>query len=255
MISSYLNSACINHTNNLLLNFTNKLSKSLNIDQKELLEIWNNDNEDFQLSMETIVKQTSSTSSSKKEKKQCEYVNKRGEAKRCTCNVSEKSKTGLYCWKHAKAQEKDKNEDKNEDKKEENSDKEDMKETDKKEEKKTKTKPKSPPKKNKDDAQNSNEENKDKFKFRLKFNKNLNIYYDEKSTFVFDKSSKKVYAKFVDNEVIKLNQEDIDFFKKYSMEYDLDLFAKLYPEESEPGEDENEEEQYEIEEQDAEADN
>jgi hypothetical protein len=235
MIANYINTACINYTHNLLLNFTNKLSKSLNVEQQSLLDIWNKDNSDLQVQVDNNLTKSSS-SVDKKVKKQCEYVNKRGEAKRCTGNVSEKSKTGLYCCRHAKVQE-------NEDKKEKETTT-DEKSDEKIEEKKTKPKPKSPPKKNKDDTQSKTDETKEKFKFRLKLNKNHNIYYDEKSSYVFDKQSKKIYAKFINDKVVALTQEDIDFFKKYSMEYDDELHSKLYPEQ-EPGEQENEQEESE----------
>lgn len=104
----------------------------------------------------------------------CEYIgNKNG---KCSLKVSVNSKTSRYCFKHLKQDENNKDENNNVN----------------------------------NQQAIKNENKKESLPFKVKYNRKEKLYIDEEYNFVFERSTKEITGKYVDNQIVQLNDEDID---------------------------------------------
>lgn len=238
--SDLLKVVCDKHISTLVFQFTSKISETTKVPQEELVETWNSLNPEYVVDIKEhnekeakeVKKKAGKSSKDKVEKAQCEYVLTRGNKNRCNNKVSDKSTTGKFCTRHLKMEESDDNEDSDKEKKE--TKKESKKDTKKsKENKEVKNDSKKKEVKEKKSSKPTTED-KQEFTFNPRHNKDLDVYVDKKSGFIFDKETKKIYGKVVDDEINKLSNEDIDFLKSNNIQYDIGLFDLRHIEEEGP---------------------
>lgn len=187
-----------------MLNFAKAVSEKHGVELDELLELWNESNEDTFKLTKTTVKVSKSKAKAKSkdgDEKICEaLVKKTGE--KCTFKVSSQSSSGKYCGRHLK-EEKDGD--------------------DTPKEKKTKSKTKAKTKKQKDeenDEENDEDEKEVEKKQPVKVcikRDSFGRLVDGSSGLVFN-SNKEVVGKALDDGSIgKLNEDDLKVCKKYGV--------------------------------------
>ena len=220
------------HTSTIVSEFITQVSNKTKISQKELLDLWNNISPDYNVTL-TVVNNTnntntdqqktnknnddSSSSSSSSNSGICKYCSTRGDKKQCTSKISDKSITKEYCARHAKIKEKDL--------------------INQPGETSPKVSPKSSPKtgnkKNltKESVSLKDEEKTDEEKIILypKINKKLNIYVDQKTNFIIDKKTKKIYALLQNDKINPLDADSLEIIQSNGMDFDSQLIYQLHP--------------------------
>lgn len=191
-----------------MLNFAKAVAEKHELELDELLEIWNDSNEDtFKLSSTTSKPKAKSKSKAKsKDKsdddKKCEAtVKKTGE--QCVFKVSDKSTTGKYCGRHLKEEEK-------------NGDEPKAKPKSKAKAKTKKQKSDDEDNENGDDENEEQDEVKEKTVISLKRD-SYGRLTDAKSGLVFNTNKEVIGKALDDGKIGKLSDEDLKVCKKYKV--------------------------------------
>lgn len=229
-LSAFFQEQLTKHVTQLVYTFTANLAAKLECPQKQLIDIWNDSSPGYSMDTENLqptnketpaicqyyfsrakkacdcqvsaksetgkycskhlkeeTKQPKSPTSATKE--QCQHVTKAGPnpGKRCIGSVASKSETGKYCSKHYKTMEKEPGESKSKD--------------------------------------STSEEA--TLTFCPRKNKELGVYIDEKSGYIFnDDQYKRIFAKLVKGKIVALSAKDMKFLDSNNYEYDNSLLQK-----------------------------
>jgi hypothetical protein len=245
----FLKAVCDKNLTGTLLAYTQALSERTSVPQQKMIDVWNEIVPDYLIKLGQAPKVSSPTVVSGKI---CAYFFPKAK-KGCTCEVSVRSKSGLWCSKHLKQDEKKNDE--------------------------TKTSSPTAPvveceyvptKGNNPNVKCTNvvssksksgkfcsrhmktgekteklvtkKESKDGGVIRLnpRYNKEFDVYVDSETNLVLDRDSKDIYAKLKDGKLIALDVADIELLDKNKYSYNKELFA-LKQKESEKSDDELEE--------------
>jgi hypothetical protein len=178
----------VHHLHCIINDISSNVSEDKNVSKDEIINIWNEICPEYPIGVKT----------KKTINKICEYIGKKNA--KCNSKVSVNSKTGIYCFRHLKYEDTNLNKENNSG--DNNSQSSGVRNNNTS---------------NNLSSNNNLSENELKEKsckkFLIKYNRKAKLYIDEDYGYVFDRLTKSIYGKWINNEIQNLTCTDINFIK------------------------------------------